>query len=145
MPASLGLAPVLTRAVTAPPGAHATADPRTPRSGWSRLTEQRVERLTAEGLMLPAGLAVVEAAMASGTWTALDDVEDLLEPPDLRAALDAEPRAREHWDAFPRSAERGILERLLGARTEATRTQRVTETATLAARGERANQWRGRA
>jgi len=118
--------------------------PRRPRSSWSRANKERVERLTAAGLMRRVGLEVVEAAKRSGTWTALDDVERLVEPPDLRAALDADPAAREHWDAFPRSARRGILEWLLTARTEATRHERVTETVTLAARGERANQWRGR-
>jgi len=118
--------------------------PRKPRSNWSRANKERIERLTAAGLMAPAGLAVVEAAKRSGTWTALDDVENLVEPDELRAALDADPEARRHWDAFPRSAKRGILEWILNAKTSPTRTKRIEETARLAARGERANQWRGR-
>ncbi len=118
--------------------------PRKAGSNWSRLNKERVERLLAAGLMAPAGLAVVEAARADGSWTALDDVENLVEPEDLRAALDAEPEARRHWDAFPRSVKRGILEWLRNAKTPATREKRVRETAELAARGERANQWRGR-
>jgi uncharacterized protein YdeI (YjbR/CyaY-like superfamily) len=118
--------------------------PRKAGSNWSRLNKERVERLLAAGLMAPAGLAVVEAARADGSWTALDDVENLVEPEDLRAALDAEPEARRHWDAFPRSVKRGILEWLLNAKAAATREKRVRETAELAARGERANQWRGR-
>ena len=63
------------------------------------------------------------------------------EPDDLRAALDADPEARRQWDAFPRSARRGILEWLLGAKRPETRAKRVAETAQLAARGERANSW----
>lgn len=118
--------------------------PRKRRSNWSRANKERVERLLAQGLMAPAGLAVVETAKRDGTWTALDDVENLVEPDDLRAALDADPEARRHWDAFPRSARRGILEWLLNAKTEGTRTKRIREIATLAARGERANQWRDR-
>ena len=115
--------------------------PRRPASKWSRVNKERIERLTEAGLMTPAGAAVVEAAKASGTWTALDLVEELHEPDDLRAAIDAEAGARRHWDAFPRSARRAILEWIGDARRPETRARRVTETATLAAQGVRANQW----
>ncbi len=80
--------------------------PRAPRSNWSRVNKQRIEALTAAGLMTPAGLAAVAVAKENGAWTALDDVENLVEPEELRAALDAEPAAHTHWDAFPRSAAR---------------------------------------
>ena len=116
--------------------------PRKPGSRWSKLNRERVERLSAAGRMAPAGLAVVEAAKADGTWTALDAVEALEEPGDLRAALDAEPEARRQWDAFPRSTRRGILEWILAAKRPETRAARVRETAEQAARGVRANQWR---
>ncbi len=116
--------------------------PRNPRSAWARTNKIRVARLEAEGLMLPAGLRMVEIAKANGTWTMLDDVEDLVVPPDLAAAFDAQPGSREQWDAFPRSARRGILEWIVQARTEPTRAKRIAETAEKAASGERANQWR---
>ena len=116
--------------------------PRKPRSGWSRANKERVERLIAAGAMTPAGLAVVEAARASGTWTALDAVEDGVEPEDLRTALDAVPAARASWDGFPRSVRRGLLEWLGSARRAQTRAQRVATIVAEAAEGRRANQWR---
>jgi uncharacterized protein YdeI (YjbR/CyaY-like superfamily) len=116
--------------------------PRRSGSGWSRPNKQRIERLEAEGRMEVPGRAVIEQAMADGTWTMLDDVEDLIVPEDLAAAFDAHPGARAHWDEFPPSARRGILEWIVQAKREATRAKRVAETARLAARGERANQWR---
>jgi uncharacterized protein YdeI (YjbR/CyaY-like superfamily) len=116
--------------------------PRRRGSGWSRPNKERLDRLLADGRMLPRGIAVVEAAKADGSWTRLDAVEDLVEPPELRAALDASPEARRQWDAFPRSAKRGILEWIGGAKRPETRDKRVRETAELAARGERANQWK---
>ncbi len=119
--------------------------PRKTRSGWSRPNKQRVERLLAAGLMAPAGLAVIEAAKADGSWTLLDDVEDLVVPDDLGAALDADPPARENWHAFPRSVQRGILEWIVQARKPETRAKRVAETAEKAAVNERANQWRPKA
>jgi len=115
--------------------------PRKPGSRWSRPNKERVQRLTAAGLMAPAGLQMVELAKKTGTWTALDEVEDLTEPPDLAAALDADPEARRHWEEFPRSARRGILEWIVSAKRPQTRDKRIRETAELAARGERANQW----
>jgi uncharacterized protein YdeI (YjbR/CyaY-like superfamily) len=116
--------------------------PRKPASNWSRPNKQRVERLLADGRMQPAGLRMVELAKQTGTWTALDAVEDLEVPADLAAAFDRHPGAREHWDAFPRSARRGILEWILNAKRAPTREKRIEETASMAARNERANQWR---
>ena len=116
--------------------------PRKPSSKWSKINKDRVEQLTASGLMHPAGLAVVDAAKAAGTWTALDAVEALDEPPDLALALDAHGSARAHWDAFPRSARRAILEWIAAARKPETRHARITQTAEMAAENLRANQWR---
>lgn len=116
--------------------------PRKPGTGWSRPNKERVERMLAAGLMAPAGLAKVEAAQRDGSWSALDAIEALEIPPDLESALEANPPARQHWDAFPRSVKRGILEWIANARRPETRAKRVAETAELAAQNKRANQWR---
>jgi len=118
--------------------------PRKPGSAWSRPNKERVARLEAEGRMAPAGRRAVEVAKANGAWERLDAVEDLVVPDDLAAAFAAHPGARERWEGFPRSARRGILEWIVQAKREETRRKRVEETAALAARGERANQWRPR-
>ena len=116
--------------------------PRKPGTGWSRPNKLRVERLTEAGQMAEAGLRKVQQARLDGSWSRLDDVEDLKVPDDLRQALAGMPEATRHFDAFPRSAKRGILEWVANARTPATRARRVEETARLAGRNERANQWR---
>lgn len=116
--------------------------PRQPGSGWSRRNKERVHRLTEAGLMTAAGQAVVDAARRDGSWTALDAVETLSEPDDLRAALDAAPAARRAWDGFPRSARRAVLEWIRAARTPPTRARRVEQTVSDAEVGRRANQWR---
>ena len=92
--------------------------------------------------MRPAGLAAVEAAKASGAWLAPEEVEALVEPDDLAAALDASPEARRHWDRFPPSSKRIILEWIAAAKRAATRERRIAETAELAAEDVRANHWR---
>lgn len=113
-------------------------------SAWSRLNKQRVEQLTTAGLMAPAGLAAVAAAQQSGSWSILDPVEDLVVPEDLGAAFARHPGSRPQWDAFPPSARRGILGWIVLAKRADTRARRIEEAASLAARGERANQWKGR-
>lgn len=115
--------------------------PRKPGSAWSRPNKERVARLEAEGRMASAGAVAVASAKADGSWSKLDDVEDLVVPPDLAEAFVAHPPAAEQWEAFPRSAKRGILEWIVQAKKPETRATRVAETAEKAARGERANQW----
>ena len=112
--------------------------PRRARSAWARSNKERVARLTAAGLMLPAGLAAIEEAKRSGTWTLLDDVEDLIVPDDLAAALRDRPPARDRWDAFPRSSRRAMLQWVVEARRPETRARRISQIAEKARLDERA-------
>jgi uncharacterized protein YdeI (YjbR/CyaY-like superfamily) len=116
--------------------------PRRPTSNWSRINKERVARLGAQGLMAQAGLAAVQVGQVNGAWTALDAVEDLREPDDLAAALDAAPAARRNWDAFPRSTRRAILEWIGAAKRTETRSARIATTVAEASVNRRANQWR---
>jgi uncharacterized protein YdeI (YjbR/CyaY-like superfamily) len=116
--------------------------PRKAKSNWSKVNRDRVERLVASGLMQPSGLSLIEEAKARGTWEALDTVEALSVPGDLQTALAAVPDAAANFDAFPKSAKRGILEWILNAKQPATRAKRIEETARLAGENIRANQWR---
>lgn len=111
---------------------------RKPGSGWARTNKERILRLEADGRMTDAGRAVIEAAKADGSWTLLDDVENLVVPADLAAALAAHPGAAEQWDGFPPSPRRVLLAWIVQAKRPATRAQRIEETASRAARGERA-------
>lgn len=115
--------------------------PRKASSRWSAKNKAHVADLERRGAMQPAGRAAVERAKRNGTWTALDGVEALEVPSDLATALAAQRGARAYWDAFPPSIRRGILEWILSAKREATRRARIDETATLAAKNVRANQW----
>ncbi len=117
--------------------------PRKPKTGWSKINKDRVERLIQQGLMMPPGFAKVKTAKADGSWSALDAIEALEIPPDLAAALTAYEVAKPNFEAFPKSVKRGILEWIAAARKPETRAKRIEETARLAAENKRANQWRG--
>jgi len=111
--------------------------PRRPGSVWTRRNKLRVAALEEDGRMEPPGQAAVAAARASGMWTLMDEVEDLVVPADLGAALDARPGARDHWESFPPSARKQALAWIVLAKKAETRTKRVAEVADASARGER--------
>ena len=115
---------------------------RKPKTGWSKLNKERAEKAIATGLMTQSGLAKIEAAKLDGSWNILDAIEALEIPPDLEEALATYETARLNFDAFPRSAKRGILEWISIAKKPETRAKRIEETAKLAAENIRANQWR---
>jgi uncharacterized protein YdeI (YjbR/CyaY-like superfamily) len=111
--------------------------PRKPGGTWARTNKVRIERLIAEGLMTPAGMAVIEAAKADGSWTLLDDVEDLIVPDDLAAALAENPAANQYWRTQAGASVRKIaLYRIASAKRPETRAKRIAETVAEAARGE---------
>ncbi len=116
--------------------------PRNPGTGWSKANKDRVEKLIVNGLMMPAGLAKVEAAKQDGSWFRLDSVDALEIPQDLAEALTAYPNAERYFEAFPRSVKRAILEWISKARKPETRAKRIAETTRLAEMNVRANQWR---
>lgn len=106
--------------------------PRNERSIWSASNKARVERLVAEGLMAPPGLAKVEAAKRNGSWDKLDDVERIGRgaevPDDLAIALAAAPAAREAFDKRPPSEKKLWGYWVLSAKRPETRARRVAET-----------------
>jgi hypothetical protein len=114
---------------------------RNPKSNWSRVNKLKIEKLISEGLMTVSGLKMVELAQKNGTWTALDEVENLISPPDLREAFVQNPLAQEYFSLFPRSVKRGILEWLTNAKQLETRTKRINEIVSKAERNERALQF----
>ncbi len=112
--------------------------PRKAKSTWTRLNRQRVADLEAAGLMTDAGRRAAAVAQANGWWTIMDPVEDLIEPDDLAAALDAEAAARAAWDGFPPGARKQMLWWVISAVKPDTRATRVATIVAKAAKGERA-------
>jgi uncharacterized protein YdeI (YjbR/CyaY-like superfamily) len=113
--------------------------PRRRGSGWASSNKERVERLLADGRMTDAGLRVIEAAKADGSWSMQDAAEALIEPPELRTALDASPEARRNWDAFPKSPRRALIWWVMSAKRPETRERRVMTIVEEATEGRRAN------
>lgn len=105
------------------------------------MNKDRIARLTDQGQMTEPGLVLIVAAKADGSWAKLDDVDALLKPDDLIAALKQNGEAELHFDAFPKSVRRGILEWITQAKRPETRANRIDQTAAAAASNERVGQW----
>ncbi|MHB9002762.1 MAG: YdeI/OmpD-associated family protein [Coriobacteriia bacterium] len=101
--------------------------PRKRGSGWAESNKRRVEELIAQGAMKPAGLAVIEAAKADGSWNLYDDVETLVIPDDLQAAFDADREAATGFAALSESVRKQLLYGLAMAKRDTTRAKRIAE------------------
>jgi uncharacterized protein YdeI (YjbR/CyaY-like superfamily) len=112
---------------------------RKPESNWSKVNKEKVARLIEKGLMTSAGFESIEIAKRNGTWTALDEVEELIIPPDLQLLFDKNIAAFENWKNFSRYIKRGILEWILNAKRSETRQKRIAETVELAEKNIKAN------
>jgi uncharacterized protein YdeI (YjbR/CyaY-like superfamily) len=111
--------------------------PRRRRSQWSQRNVGLAERLLAEGRMHAAGVAEIERAKADGRWSAAYAGAAAIDvPPDLAAALDAEPKARALFDVLTRQNRYAILYRLTTAKRSGTRARRIEQYVAMLARGE---------
>ena len=115
---------------------------RNPKSNWSRVNKEKVKRLIHEKRMKHPGLEMITLAKETGTWSALDEVENLTIPDDLANEFEKYKNARKNFEAFPKSVKRNILEWLFNAKRAETRKKRLQEIADNAEENIRANQFR---
>ncbi len=99
---------------------------RRPGSPWSRVNVERMEALIAAGRARAPGLAEVEAAKADGRWDAAYAAQrDATVPPDLAAALAADPTARESFEQLGKTEQYLVMLPLLKATTPGARATRL--------------------
>lgn len=121
--------------------AHQFFSKRKAKSTWSKINKEKVERLIEAGLMRPAGHAIIEAAQQNGSWTILDDIEALIIPPDLEAALRQHQGAWEVFQNWSKSVKKMALYRVKMARQTETKTKRINEIVALAGQGKKPKQF----
>jgi uncharacterized protein YdeI (YjbR/CyaY-like superfamily) len=112
--------------------------PRRARSIWSKKNCQTIERLIAEGLMHPAGLAEVERAKADGRWdAAYDSPKDMQVPQDFLDALEKYPEAKAFYGTLKRTNTYAIAFRLNTAKRPETRARRFEQLLTMLREGKK--------
>jgi uncharacterized protein YdeI (YjbR/CyaY-like superfamily) len=114
--------------------------PRRPRSLWSQINREHVARLTSAGRMQPPGQRQVDAARADGRWDAayapMRATTSATIPADLRAAIEADPRARRTFERLGRQNLFALAFRTNGMKTAAGRARKIASLVALLARGE---------
>lgn len=106
---------------------------RKDKSTWSKINKQKIKQLIEQGLMMEAGYKSIEIAKKNGSWTILDEVEELVIPTDLEKALQQQPIAKDYFESLSKSVKKGMLQWLVLAKRPETRQKRITEIVELAA------------
>ena len=100
---------------------------RKPKSVWSALNKKYIEELSSINLIHDSGWKSIDIAKENGSWTSLDDVENLIIPEDLQSEFNKNKTAFANYQNFARSYKKGYLYWLNQAKRETTRAKRLTE------------------
>ncbi|UTW66313.1 YdeI/OmpD-associated family protein [bacterium SCSIO 12643] len=115
---------------------------RKPGSTWSKVNKDKVAQLIDKKLMMKAGFDSIQIAKENGTWSLLDDVENLIVPEDLRCALNKHKSAMEFFESQSKTIRKGMLYWVTVAKRPETRKKRITEIVKSAANGEKPDHFR---
>lgn len=111
--------------------------PRKPKSIWSKLNKQRIEKLIEQGLMTPAGRSKIEEAKKNGCWDTLNNSDFHTEnnslPNDLEKILNKKKKALENFMALPPGYRKRFLFWIDSAKTPETKATRIKQTFLMAA------------
>jgi len=112
--------------------------PRGPKSIWSKINTEKVERLIESGEMRPAGLKSIEAAKNDGRWdAAYASQKNISIPDDFHSALDKNKKAKAFFETL-KSAERySFLFRIQTAKKAETRAKRIQQFIEMLERNEK--------
>ncbi len=112
--------------------------PRRPRSVWSKINTQHIERLAAAGRMKSGGQAQVDAAKLDGRWErAYSPQRDAAPPEDFMSALNKSKKAQAFFATLTRRNIFPIVYRLQSAKKPETRHRRLNEMIAMLERGEK--------
>ena len=114
--------------------------PRRARSVWSQINREHIARLTAAGRMTPHGQRQVDAAKADGRWDAayapIRSTTAATIPGDLRAAIEASPRALKTFRTLGRQNLFALAFRTNNMKTPAGRARKIAVLVAMLERGE---------
>ena len=111
--------------------------PRRAQSKWSLINARRTVELAAAGKMRPAGQAEIDAAKSDGRWAAAYESQgSAAVPDDLRAALDANPKASAFFATLTGANRYAILYRVNTVKKAETRARKIRDFVAMCERGE---------
>jgi uncharacterized protein YdeI (YjbR/CyaY-like superfamily) len=114
--------------------------PRRAKSLWSQNNRNHTARLIAAGRMTSHGQRQIDAAKADGRWDAayapMRNASKRSVPADLRAAIEASPRARETFQSLGRMNLFALTFRTNNMKTPAGRARKIAALVGMLERGE---------
>ena len=111
--------------------------PRRPKSIWSKINVEKVERLIASGEMKPSGLKAVDAAKQDGRWAAAYSSQGNIEvPADFQSALNKNKKAKAFFETLSGSKRYSFLFRITTAKKAETREKRIRQFVEMLSKGE---------
>jgi uncharacterized protein YdeI (YjbR/CyaY-like superfamily) len=114
--------------------------PRGKKSVWSQVNQDNIARLVAAGRMTPHGQRQVDAAKADGRWdrayAPIRSATHATVPDDLRAAIEASPRAKRTFEKLDKMNLFALAFRTNAMKTPAGRERKITSLVEMLARGE---------
>ena len=112
--------------------------PRRPKSIWSKINTEKVERLITSGEMKPAGFRAIEAAKQDGRWeAAYASQKNSTVPEDFQAVLNKNRKAKAFFATLKGASRYAILFRIHNAKKPETRAKRVQQFVEMLERGEK--------
>ena len=100
---------------------------RKPNGTWSKINKGNIERLIRAGFMTEAGYESIERAKKNGSWTILDDVEELIIPKDLEEEFSIKLGSKDFFLSLSKSVRKSILQWVALAKRPETRQKRIIE------------------
>lgn len=115
---------------------------RKPNGTWSKINKAKVEQLIASGKMMEAGHNIIVIAKQNGSWSILDEVEELIIPKDLEKEFKKKPGSKDYFLSLSKSVKKMMLQWIVLAKQEETRQKRINEIAELASQKLKPKQFR---
>lgn len=110
-------------------------------STWSKVNKEKIQHLIESGKMTQAGYESIEVAKQNGSWTILDEVEELIIPVDLEKAFKNHTGAKDYFLSLSKSVKKMMLQWIVLAKRPETRQKRIDEVAKCAGQHKKPKQF----
>lgn len=108
---------------------------------WSKVNKEKVQKLIDCGLMTESGYESIKTAKLNGSWTILDEVEELIIPPDLEKAFENYTGSKDYFISLSKSVRKMMLQWIVLAKRPETRQKRIDEVAECAGQNKKPKQF----